>query len=600
MTSDAFGQISQGKISIFRTAIMGIDPDLETPAKGATLVNLPHRVENSTAEFAHYRLPFMVEPTSSNENKMALCVPRWSANAGVWIDGRQLLSQERNQLDFKTLFRPAFVSLPLDLSPGQHRIDIRLRTVAGTFPGLSEVWLGNHEVLARECGDLQDLLIGMRVGGMLLMFFIALVSICVYASQRDGLSLGFVLASAGWCLHALVTLDWLGPMSDATWITWFMVSRPMTGFAGIYVALRLVKSPLRSLDMGLLGLALLAYITLAVLPKAYWQAWLVGVGLLLVPLTLVMAFYLLWHASARSHYLSDFAFAMSMFFGVGANAFDLARANGWLPYSILSMTYWVAPMLALGIGLLVIERLVRYLRYKKEAAEQLKRELAAQKVQLAASHEELQKQREKMLLTEERQRLVRDMHDGLGSQLVSASALLKSSQSQDTMSVELSELIDQALLDLRSMLDVFSSNKNLDGDESEDTVSVLLGMLRHRLAPVFRSQAIDFDWQAEPLPHDFLQGDRDRLQLLRLLQEACTNVIKHAQARRVSLRTHVTTSAIVFEVSDDGRGIEASKVTSKRTGHGLANMMARATRLGAQLMIDSSSEGTCVRLIFER
>ncbi len=116
--------------------------------------------------------------------------------------------------------------------------------------------------------------------------------------------------------------------------------------------------------------------------------------------------------------------------------------------------------------------------------------------------------------------MVSDMHDGLGSQLVSASALLKSGKRQYAMALELSGLIDHALLDLRSMLDVFSNNKSLDAEGSQDTVSVLLGMLRHRLAPVFRSQNMVFDWQSEALPPDFLQSDRDRLQLLRLLQEA--------------------------------------------------------------------------------
>jgi signal transduction histidine kinase len=63
----------------------------------------------------------------------------------------------------------------------------------------------------------------------------------------------------------------------------------------------------------------------------------------------------------------------------------------------------------------------------------------------------------------------------------------------------------------------------------------------------------------------------------------------------------VSDSAIVFEVRDDGRGMDASKAEPrKRTGQGMSSMAARATRLGAQLAIDSSDEGTCIRLNFER
>ena len=602
MTADAFGQFSQGRITILREATLGIGPDTPIPHAGATTVTLPHRVEDSSAGFAHYRLDLNVEGGPSGEVKMALCVPRWSANASLWVDGHSLLSHSHGQLDVRGLLRPSFVALPFDLSPGAHRIDIRLRTLVGTFPGLSEVWFGQHDDLASLCGDLQDLQVGMRLGGMLLMLFILFVSFFVFGSQRDGLSLGFVLVAASWCLHTAVTLGWLGTLSERSWLTWFMVTRPTPGFFGLFVALRLLNSQRRSLDGGLLGLIALAYAVLAWLPMADWQTWLIGVGLLLVPATLVMGFCLLWHAAATSRFWSDYAFSLTLFFGVGANAIDLARANGFLPYSVLSMTYWIAPLMALAIGLLAIERLVLYLRYRKKAALQLKRELAEQRVALAANNEELRLQRETILLSEERQRLVSDMHDGLGSQLVSASALLKSSHRQDPLALEVSGLIDEALLDLRSMLDVFSNNNNSDAQGAEDTVSVLLGMLRHRLAPVFRSQNIEFDWQSEVLPNQFLQGDHDRLQLLRLLQEAFSNIIKHAKARTIAFRSLVSDSVIVFEVSDDGQGIESSQTLSAQNlGHGLASMAARAARIDAQLVIESNHpNGTCVRLIFQR
>ncbi|OYU32449.1 MAG: hypothetical protein CFE39_03000 [Comamonadaceae bacterium PBBC2] len=601
MTSDAFGKVSEGKIKILNEATMGLGPDMADTPEGSAQVTLPHRPSDNDIGFAHYRLTFTVESEPTHERHLALCVPRWSSNPSVWIDGQRLLNHEQGQVDFKQLSRPAFVPLPLHLAPGEHRIDIRLRTVAGTFPGLSELWFGPHELMAQDCGALQDIQVGMRLGGLMLMVFITMVSVSVYASQRDGLSLGFALAGLGWCLHALVVMGWLGPMSDSTWIGWFMVTRPLTGFFGLYVALCLIQNRHRSLEWALLGLGVVAYLVLALLPMAHWQNWLIGVGAALVPLTLVLGFYLLWYASAKSGYLSDYAFAISMFFGVGANALDVARAKELVPYSVLSMTHWMAPFLALSIGLLASERLVRYLRYKKEAAWQLKQELAAQKVQLAAYHEEIQTQREKILLTDERQRLVRDMHDGLGSQLVSASALLKSGPLQGTKSAELSALIDHALLDLRSLLDVFSSPRQVAGDASQDTVSLLLGMLRHRLAPVFRSQRIAFAWQTEDMPDDFLSSDQDRLQLLRLLQEACTNIIKHARAKTVTMRAHVSDSVIVFEVQDDGQGMDAANAGAvKRPGHGMASMANRAARLGAEMVVESSAEGTCVRVIFKR
>ena len=166
------------------------------------------------------------------------------------------------------------------------------------------------------------------------------------------------------------------------------------------------------------------------------------------------------------------------------------------------------------------------------------------------------------------------------------------------MSHELSDLIDHALLDLRSLLDVFSSTAQSYGQQ-EDTVTVLLSMLRHRLSPVFRAKGIELDWDGQPLPPHFLPEDRQRLQLLRLLQEACANIIKHAQASKVILRTWVEDQIVTIEVQDNGRGMRASETTpNPRPGNGLNNMAVRANKLGAQMTIQSTDEGTCIRLVF--
>lgn len=601
ITEDAFGATESGKITLLKSAFVGLGPHIQSISEDTEQITLPHRIKDLSKADAHYRLLFHISPDAQKESSMALCVPKWSANPSVWIDGQRLLNKAEGQLDVKGLARPAFVPLPLNLMPGEHRIDIQLRTVAGMFPGLSEVWLGEHHVVATGCETLQDIVVGTRLGGVFLMLFITLVSVCVFASQRDALSLGFTLTGTAWCLHSLAALNWLGNMNDEAWTAWFMVTRPLTGFAGLFVAVHLVKIRQPKLDWALLGLAMLIYTTLFVLPRSQWHLWLIGVAFILVPLTLCTGLYVLWFATVKSRYLSDFAFAMCMIYGVSANAMDLSRAKGWLPYSGLSMTNWIAPLLALAIGLLVIERLVSYLRYKQVAAVQLKQELADQKIQLAAYHEEVRVEREKNLLTQERQRLVRDMHDGLGSQLVSASALLKSGVINSDKYQALTHLIDQALLDLRSMLDVFSSPPWTSDQEDQETVSLLLAMLRHRLAPIFRSQGIEFEWQTGVLPHDFLKNDEDRLQLLRCLQEACTNIIKHAKATQVLLKTHVTSSQIVFEVHDNGCGIEAASAGKPSPqGHGLNNIATRSTQMDAQFMIQSNKQGTCVTLTFSR
>lgn len=86
------------------------------------------------------------------------------------------------------------------------------------------------------------------------------------------------------------------------------------------------------------------------------------------------------------------------------------------------------------------------------------------------------------------------------------------------------------------------------------------------------------------------------LQVLRIVQEAITNVVKHAGAHTIVVSTgreDVDGQAQVFvEIRDDGRGMEGRT----RLGRGLANMGRRARGLGGSLAVESGARGTVARL----
>lgn len=599
VSSGDFGSLAEGKIVILRTATMNAGPEHDQAS--SKQVHLPHRIDNRAKGHVNYRILLPADTSRSQLGELALCVPRWSSNATVWLNGQKLLDHDNpnGHLAVKALNRAAYLALPPQLPAEEHRLDIRLRTFPGTFPGLSEIWLGNSHTISRQCNALQDTYMGSRIGGLYLMIFLTLMAIGIAIYQADEISRGFSVLGFFWCLHLMVLLDWIPHTQDTTWLALLHTTRPAQAIAALWVALRLTGKDQRRLKWCIATVSVVGYAIFPFLSIENWNLWLVLMGACLMPLVIMTWLKLVWH-SARSVYLSDFTFTVAIFFGLGVNLMDIARNRGLLPYATMSLTYLVVPVLSLAIGFLVLERLQGFISRQKESARMLEQKLDAQKVELAASHRALQEQREKNLLSEERQRMVRDMHDGLGTQLVSASALIKSKAQQDAQSAELSELIDHALLDLRSLLDVFSSTAQ-NHHNDDDTVSLLLSMLRHRLGPVFRAQGIRLDWDAQPLPPQFLPEDRQRLQLLRLLQEACANIIKHAQAKTVTLSTAVNKNTIMIEVQDDGQGIDTARAQSnQRAGHGMNNMSVRAAKLGAELVIESTPKGTCVRLIFPR
>lgn len=89
--------------------------------------------------------------------------------------------------------------------------------------------------------------------------------------------------------------------------------------------------------------------------------------------------------------------------------------------------------------------------------------------------------------------------------------------------------------------------------------------------------------------------------LFRVVQEALTNVAKHARAQRAWVDIDAPNGELRLAVRDDGRGFD-SRAIARRDGHGhgpglgLVGMRERVQLLGGELVIDSSEEGTCLRV----
>ena len=97
-----------------------------------------------------------------------------------------------------------------------------------------------------------------------------------------------------------------------------------------------------------------------------------------------------------------------------------------------------------------------------------------------------------------------------------------------------------------------------------------------------------------------LPGDGERLgqelktTVYRLVQEALTNVAKHARAEKVRVGVGTTSGRLKVEIADDGRGFDPGAAPS---GFGLAGMRERVELSGGQLAVDSTPSGTAVRAV---
>jgi len=119
------------------------------------------------------------------------------------------------------------------------------------------------------------------------------------------------------------------------------------------------------------------------------------------------------------------------------------------------------------------------------------------------------------------------------------------------------------------------------------------------LVPALRSLVADFGERSgiatELVAPDTLPplSEGADLALFRALQEALSNVIRHAGAHTVTVRLSASEAGVVLEVRDDGRGPpEASLEGLERSGHmGLAGMRERITALGGSLRFAAGQVG---------
>ncbi len=204
--------------------------------------------------------------------------------------------------------------------------------------------------------------------------------------------------------------------------------------------------------------------------------------------------------------------------------------------------------------------------------------------ELADSHEKLRAIEQKQTLEQERQRLMQDMHDGLGSSLISALRVVEHNKMDAS---ELAEVLKGCIDDLKLAID---SMEPLD-----DNLLLLLATLRFRLGPRLENAGIKLIWQVEEIPDLPWLDPKNALHILRILQEAFANIIKHTNATEVRMATMTDGNAVVVAVSDNGLGFDLERAL-KSGGMGLSGQKSRAAALGGVISWRSDAAGSCVSL----
>jgi signal transduction histidine kinase len=224
--------------------------------------------------------------------------------------------------------------------------------------------------------------------------------------------------------------------------------------------------------------------------------------------------------------------------------------------------------------------------------------LLASHAAIVIDHARLFEDSRELALVGERARLARELHDAMSQSLFSlelsaetAGGLLRTDVDRAEAELEtVRQLARQIVAELRSVVEgLRPADLERDG---------LVAVLRSQFAVAGRVHgvAVEVDISDDDGGVPSLDPDAEH-QVLRILQEAVTNALRHAQASRVVVTLAVSDGALVARVADDGVGFDPSARVLRARRLGLTSMQDRADALGGTLAIDSApGRGTAVEL----
>jgi PAS domain S-box-containing protein len=197
---------------------------------------------------------------------------------------------------------------------------------------------------------------------------------------------------------------------------------------------------------------------------------------------------------------------------------------------------------------------------------------------------------------DERRRIARELHDGLGQELAAAKMMMdgilgKNCFPSDARSArEASETIDRAIQQVRSL-------SHLLHPPLLDEVG-LLSALRWYLDGLTKRSGIETSLEVQPSDFQRLAPELETA-IFRIIQEALTNVYRHSRAENASVILAQKDDIVVVTIRDDGRGIEGpiADLQPGSIGIGIEGMSQRAKEFGGRLRLASANPGTLVEVV---
>jgi len=503
----------------------------------------------------------------------------------VYANGRLVhRAQQQGQL-WNSLFTPLWVVL--DKSTGDaplSEILIRVEHSPSSRVALSSLWLGPAEALRGRYYVRQWLQRELPATLNAAFLVVGLFALLVWFKRRHEMAylLFFNLAAVSFVGHLHYYADL--PITQG-WFAWLTANALFWLVMVLHLFLcQLHGRALIGLTRAVVGttgvISVLTLPVLGVLPVFPSTSLLVPlvyaiVVLMAATICLVGGIYA-WRRSREGRLLA-----------IGLGVCTLLGVPDWLLHNdVISPEGWFLGAYTNAVtfgmfGLLMYRRYVNAIGEVEQLNAGLAQRLQAREAELELSHQQLREAQVRQTISDERQRLMQDMHDGLGSSLISA---IRSVEHGGVSELKVSQILKDCLDDLKLTID---SMEPVEAD-----LLLLLATLRFRLEPRLEGTGIALLWEVQELPTLAWLDPSSALHILRIVQESIANILRHTRATEIRVSTALEADGVRVCIEDNGQGFDVDKALGTATGRGLHNQQRRAQAVDGTVTWLSEPAGT--------
>jgi len=307
------------------------------------------------------------------------------------------------------------------------------------------------------------------------------------------------------------------------------------------------------------------------------QQYLLPIAALWIGITFIWDLVVLFYLFAAWRKQSEF---LMLVIGICLMGVIAAFMHDWIPWVMGRGTtppylFFLGPVgFTIAVAFFLLHQMVEAHRRELQFLGELQRSLNKQEKKLNRRHKKIVALERKNAVHLEQERIVRELHDGVGFHIVGAMVLAENQQP------DLRENLTLALDELRMLMDSV--------DASVDFYA-MLGMMRERLSVRANQQGATLQWGVNDRIDGFPDDAQSTMHLLRIVQEVITNSLKHASPSKICL----STDRRGLKITDNGNGFNVDQAVA---GRGLKNIRWRAAQIDAQCTIQSDVNGTAIHL----